>query len=191
MRSSAGWPPRQQTDTRKCTRKLFNVVEGLRGSFYDLLKATPAFLGDVLAFRLRIASTEDSAHFWRALGADSAAAEDLSCVDLCWEDGKLWVADECEGLEDIFDLIFSGLAYVFRFRTSCDSRFLSVGSSMLSIVDSHMVGLAGLVQHVRSRTSSSEHCIREVDRFDAETDVRCKCKFGVLASQQFAGRALG
>ena len=101
----------------------------------------------------------------------------LVSLRVLFRDGKLQVAEDAKADAQLWDKLTVALLQVMRFQKYSESRWLTVGGTMRTLVASILLGLSSLVEHTRSDPSASDYFIKGYTRL-----TNTGLKFAVLAS---------
>eukprot|EP00972_Heterocapsa_arctica_P007514 1096237-Heterocapsa_arctica.AAC.1 len=87
-----------------------------------------------LAFYPQAFDVEKVAGFWRALGIEAHMIDAIAEVNPWWSEGFLWVNGDLAGDPDVIEKVTLVLIYMAKWRTFCDSRWVTIGPSCRPVI---------------------------------------------------------
>lgn len=142
VQNSVRWATDFLITTPDTTRDLHILVDSLRNGYHDLIEGLRVFVGERLSFRVERADPQEVYMFWCCLGLDSEMCDILTDLDVWYEHGRLWVNAVHKNSPDLVERLWGCLVFVFKWRALADSRWLTVGAAVRSLVASLAVGFA-------------------------------------------------
>ena len=134
---------------------LYIVLASLRNGFKHLQVHLASFLVEVVVFH-DISFDRDSLHaLWTALDVTPELCNMLADRGIFWLDGKLRVGSAFRDDPDIMIWLYHSMMTVFRFKKYSAGRWISVGSSLRTLVASCALGLRELHQFTLDAGASS------------------------------------
>ena len=127
------------------TRNSYIVCESLRNSYDILVRGLPGWLRARVAF-------EDLdepwlAEVWRLCQNDARWVDQMVDMQVRWHDGRLKVSEKFLGCDDVYDQLSIICLQMWQFHTFSESRWVTLGSSMRTLLGCMVLGLGDLVQH--------------------------------------------
>ena len=149
------WGLSQLLQSKDMLDDLYIVLASLRNGFKHLQVHLPSFLVEVVVFE-DISFDRDSLHaLWTALDVTPELCNMLADRGILWLDGKLRVGTAFRDDPDIMIWLYHSMMTVFRFKKYSAGRWISVGSSLRTLVASCALGLRELHQFTLDAGASS------------------------------------
>ena len=126
--------------------QMYIVLESLRNGFKHLQSHLCSFLMQHVAFEDIDVDQSDLFAFWTALDISPDLSSMLAERGVFWKDGKLLVNCACKDDPDIIPWLYNALMTVFRFKKFSTSRWLTVGTSMRTLIAACALGIRHLHQ---------------------------------------------
>ena len=124
---------------------LFICIESLRNGFRLLQSHILSWLNVSIQFyTVPPEDTRTLSLLYQALDLPSNLVEDLAERGVIYHNGMLFVSDLFQHDPSIYDFLYSSILSVWRFRKFTRGRWLTVGSSMRTLVASCLLGLRGI-----------------------------------------------
>ena len=146
-------------------KTIFVTVDSLTNSYCHLLQGLGPWLSSAVVFKEPPFSSEVLQLVWSVLGLEPAVIEELVDLRVLYHDGHLHVAPRYASDPDLTSRLSTCLLGVFHFQKYSDSRWLSLGPSMRTVVGSVLLGLDSLVAAVFSRDASSQYYLSGYKRW--------------------------
>ena len=124
--------------------EMYIVLESLRNGFKHLQSHLSSFLMQHVAFEDMDVAQSDFLAFWTALDVPPDLSSMLAERGVFWKDGKLLVRIAFKDDPDIISWLYNALMTVFRFKRFSTTRWITVGSSMRTLVAACALGIRDL-----------------------------------------------
>ena len=126
--------------------QMYIVLESLRNGFKHLQSHLASFLMQHVVFEDMDVAQSDLLAFWTALDITPDLSSMLAERGVFWKDGKLLVSCACKDDPDIIPWLYNALMTVFCFKRFSTSRWITVGSSMRTLIAACALGIRHLHQ---------------------------------------------
>ena len=149
---------------------LHSCIASLRNGYSILHGKLSAFIVNHLHFEDANLDTQELYIFWVALGVSSSTAEELSSMQLRWQDQRLCIATHMLEEESVLERVTSCFLAIWRFKAFTDSRWCTVGDSCRSLVASLALGMEELMKSLLVDPDVGQYYIQGF----AKLDQACK-----------------
>ena len=131
---------------REMMRDLWVVLESLRSSYDDLVRAFGPWVLEVLVFE----DTDGAglACLWELCGLKDPWLSVAVNLQLRWENNKLKVAECFRGDPEMLQAISMVVLHIWKLKTWSSSRWCGVGTQCRVLLASMLAGLRGLVDSI-------------------------------------------
>jgi hypothetical protein len=144
------------------------VVESLRNSFSILHSHLPVLLMSHVAYDSSPDDPDEIKEFWQALGVEANMLDDFVEINPWFRNGQLHVSRALEADSGKMETLSALLLYLFKFRAFTDSRWVTMGPSLRTVLASLAVGLEALVRISRADPKTTDYHLHGFDRLNAK-----------------------
>ena len=156
---------------------LFVVIESLRNGYKPLQCHVVSFLSAHVVFQADVLARDTLHAFWTALDVEPMLCGMLADRGVMWSGTKIIVSAAYSTDEDLISFLYTACLSVFRFKQFTHSRWLTVGTSMRTLVASCALGLQGLWRWTTSDPAVSMYYLGGFIRLSLPM-----LRYGVIAS---------
>ena len=140
------WGISKLLQSKDMVDELYIRVESLRNVDKHLQSHLSSWLVGVVLFD-DISVERDTLHsLWTALDVPPELCNMLADRGVLWQDGRLRVSKACRDVPDIMAWLYNALMTVFRFKKYASNRWISVGTSLRTLVAACALGVRQLHQ---------------------------------------------
>jgi hypothetical protein len=153
-----------QAGSPEIHRDVFVIVESLRNSFSMLHSHLRPFLMSHIAFDQPSGNDSLVVEYWEALGIAAGFVGEVAAVNPFFDGGLLHVSSSLEGNPGAMERISAVILYMLRWKQATDSRFVTAGPTMKSVLAGLSVGLNKIVAMTRSDPHCSDYYLHGFGR---------------------------
>lgn len=164
--NSLKWGLYVQFSDTSLLKDIYIGIEALRNSYDLLQRFLGSWVSQVVRFVEQPVSAEVLAELWIALGISADMVEVLAHdLHLIWKDGFLEVDARLQGDSDLLEKVSGCLLYIWKWKSVCESRWCTVGTSCRVVVGGFLSGIQSLVSAIKKAPNTSTYYLNGFDRF--------------------------
>ena len=149
-------------------RDMWIIIESLRNSLDQLIRAVPRWLARCLVFDDFVGGAPALADTWRVLGLNDKWCEEFARLHLRYESGALRAAKDAELDNTPPEKVMACFQHLFDFRQWSDTRWCAVGRVCRRLSACVVCGLPALIDFVRKSPGESMYYLDGFQRWNCE-----------------------
>ena len=164
------WSMRSYFGSGALSYELHTLMRNLSRCLPGLCEVLPEYLAKHVSIR-EDAADEGSAHaFWVSIGIQADWVDAFVQINPRQEGSRLVLNPAGQGIDNYLEQVSGLMMHVFRFRTHCETRWLSLGPVVRCILVSHLLGVQHLLQYASEKgkiqTEVASACLKTIQRCD-------------------------
>ena len=159
-------------DQKKDFKDLYVGTAAIRNAYDVIVGHLKPWLRSRLKFTASVIALEIDYMFWKCVGVDEDVINVIIKLQLRFEGGCVWVHERSQAS---FELTLSKVhgiyLYMLRVIKFTDSRFLSMGHSMLFAFRDWSLGVPDLIDYTRADPKASDYYIKGYSRIHEDLRI--------------------